>query len=311
MAGGGQPDAVLLIGFGGPEKPDEIMPYLQTVVRGRNIPPERLAEVAGHYEALGGRSPYNELTFEQARALEEALAEAGRPLPVFCGMRNWHPFLKDTLAEMAGKGHRRAIGVILAAHRSPESDERYVGDVDRARAAVGEAAPEVDYLPPWFDNPLFIEANAARLTEALPGRSSPWPTDVPVVFTAHSIPMSAAEGSSYVPDLQATCGAVAELLNLPRWMLAYQSRSGDPRAPWLEPDIRDVLRDLSADAVRKVVVQPIGFLCDHVEVLWDLDVEARKTAEEVGLTYHRAGTVGSHPRFIQMLAELVQERLDA
>jgi len=301
-------DSVLLIGFGGPTRADEIMPFLRNVVRGRNIPNERLAEVAHHYEALGGRSPYNDLAFEQARALEAALAAAGAPLSVCVGMRNWHPFLAETLAEMAARGLRRAVGVILAAHRSPTSDQRYQLDVTRAREEVGDAAPEVEYVRPWFDDPLFVEANAARLREALPGRD-PWPADVPVVFTAHSIPVSMAQGSTYEADLTATCAAVAEALSLPRWELAYQSRSGDPRTPWLAPDIAETLRRLAADGGREVVVQPIGFLSDHAEVLWDLDHEAAQVARDLSMTFHRAGTVNSHPAFIRLLAERVREHL--
>ena len=305
-----RPDSVLLIGFGGPEQPEDVLPFLRNVVRGREVSEARLAEVAHHYEALGGRSPYNELTREQARALEAELARAGRPLPVFCGMRNWRPFLKETLAEMAVGGHRRAVGVILAAHRSPTSDQRYVLDVNRAREAVGVDAPEVKYLPPWFRQPLFIEANAARLAEAVPGGGRPWPARVAVVFTAHSIPTAMAKASHYEADLRETCKAVAARLEIADWRLAYQSRSGNPSTPWLGPDIRELLPEMAAAGVREVVAQPIGFLCDHVEVLWDLDIEARAVAEGVGLVFHRAGTVGSHPKFIHMLAELVRERLD-
>jgi len=295
-------DSVLFVGFGGPTKPEHIMPFLETVVRGRNVPRERLEEVAHHYEEIGGRSPYNELTFRQAVALKRRLAQAGLPLPVYAGMRNWHPFMKQVIGCMNTAGRKRAVGIILAAHRTSTSLERYQLDVSRAIEANG-GGPEVRYLGPWFDHPLFLEANAQRIEEASGFRRAEWPAEVPVVFTAHSIPCSMADGSPYVEDLLASCRGVAQILGVAEWTLAYQSRSGDGRVRWLEPDVSDVLRELSARGVREVVVQPIGFLHDHVEVLFDLDVEARETADEIGLKMHRAATVGDHPAFIELLAQ--------
>ena len=299
-------DAVLLIAFGGPRAPAEIRPFLELVARGRSIPPERLAEVARHYEAMpGGRSPLSELTFAQARGLEAALAAGGPALPVFVGMRNWHPFLHETLAEMAAKGARRALGIILSPLRTEASWDRYQQDVDGARARMADAL-EVAFAPAWSAHPRFLDAVADRARAALaevPAGERAW---TPLVFTAHSVPVAMAEASPYVADLTAATRAVAQRLHHTRWSIAYQSRSGAPREAWLEPDIGDALRRLAADGERHAVVVPIGFVCDHVELLYDLDVEARARARERGLTLHRAAAVNDHPEFIAMLADLVR-----
>lgn len=298
-------DSVLFIGFGAPKDTRNIMAFLRLVVRGRNVPRERLEDVAHHYELIGG-SPYNELTFKQVVALKRKLRdEYGVRLPVYAGMRNWHPFMPRIIRCMNKAGRHRAVGIILAAHRTSTSLERYRLDVSRAIAQNRGVGPEVVYLRPWFDDPLFLEANASRIEEATGYRRGSWPRHVPIVFTAHSIPLRMAEGSPYLEDLHASCQGVAGILGVEQWSLAFQSRSGDGRVPWLEPDISDVLRDLHAQGVTEVAVQPIGFLHDHVEVLFDLDVEARETAEELGLKFHRAGTVGDHPAFIEMLARRV------
>ncbi|MBI2491152.1 MAG: ferrochelatase [Candidatus Rokubacteria bacterium] len=299
-------DAVLLVAFGGPTAPNEIRPFLEIVARGRRIPPERLAEIARHYEAMpGGRSPLNELTFAQARGLESALARGGPALPVFVGMRNWHPFLHETLAEMAAKGARRALGIILSPLRTEASWDRYQRDVAESRARV-PGAPEVVFAPAWSAHPRFLDAVAARARAALeevPAGERAW---TPLVFTAHSVPVAMADASPYVADLTAATRAVAQRLHHPRWSIAYQSRSGPPPDAWLEPDVGDVLGRLAADGERHVVVVPIGFVCDHVELLYDLDVEARALARERGLALHRAASVNDHPEFIAMLADLVR-----
>jgi protoporphyrin/coproporphyrin ferrochelatase len=297
-------DSVLMIGFGGPTHAGEIRPFLQNVVRGRNTPPERLEEVAHHYEAIGGGSPYHEWTMRQAQALQARLAMLHNPLPVYVGMRNWHPFLKDTLRRMNEEGSRDAVGIILAPHRSPTSWERYQLDVQRAREE-NDGGPELTYLEPWHRHPLFLEASVQRIEEATGHRRGAWPAGVPVLFTAHSIPISMAQSSRYAEEITESSAGIAALLGTRGWLVAYQSRSGDGRTPWLEPDVNAVIREQAAWGVRKLVLAPVGFLCDHVEVLYDLDVEARQTAADVGLTLHRAGTVGDHPCFIEMLAELV------
>jgi len=299
-------DSVLLVAFGGPTARREIRPFLEIVARGRSISAERLEEVAHHYEQMpGGRSPLAELTFAQARGLEQALAQAGPALPVFVGMRNWHPFLHETLTEMAGKGARRALGIILSPLRTEASWERYMQDVAEARARVA-SAPEVGFAPAWFEYPRFVAAVADRARAALAEIPQDARASTPLVFTAHSVPVAMAEASPYVSDLTAAARAVARRLGHARWSVAYQSRSGSPREPWLEPDVTVVLRRLAADGGRHAVVVPIGFVCDHVEVLYDLDVEARRVAAAAGLSLHRAAAVNDHPEFIAMLAELVR-----
>jgi len=297
--------AVLLIAFGGPTKPDEIRPFLQNVARGRRIPPERLEDVAHHYEQMpGGRSPLNDLTFMQARSLAAMLAGVNVKLPVFVGMRNWAPYLHETLGTMAERDIHSVLGIILSALRTEASWERYVNDVAAVRARTPDA-PEVAFAPSWSTHPRFLEAVTDRARGALAGVPETAGAGVPLIFTAHSIPVPMAEASPYVADLTAAAGAVAERLERSRWSIAYQSRSGDPRDRWLEPDISDVLKSLAAEGERHAVVVPIGFVCDHVEVLYDLDVEAVNTGRAHGVTVHRVPAVNDHPAFIAMLADLV------
>jgi ferrochelatase len=299
-------DAVLLVAFGGPTAPSEIRPFLELVTRGRRVPAERLDEVAHHYEQMpGGRSPLRELTEAQAAGLRAALA-AGPALPVFVGMRNWHPFLHETLADMTARGHRRALGIILSAFRTEASWERYAADVATARERT-PGAPEIVLAPPWFEHPRFVAAVADSAARALGGVPAGERAGTPLVFTAHSVPVAMADASPYVADFTATARAVAARLGHARWSLAYQSRSGSPRDSWLEPDIGDVIKTLAKEGARHVVVSPAGFVCDHVEVLYDLDVEARAIAAEHGVTLHRAPAVNAHPEFIALLAEIVRQ----
>jgi ferrochelatase len=302
-------DAVLLIAFGGPGKPDDIRPFLANVTRGRPIPAARLEEVARHYEQIGGRSPLTELTFRQADALHARLTARGAALPVYVGMRNWTPYLDQTLAAMAAAGVRTALGLILSAHRTEASWERYQANVDEARARVGQVAPAVRYAPVWFDRPGFVEAVADRAREAFRAVPAAERPATPLVFTAHSVPVPMAEASAYVAQIRESSRLVAARLGHGPWSVAYQSRSGRPQDPWLEPDVREEIRRLRAGGARHVVVAPIGFVCDHVEVLYDLDVEARGIAEAWGIGFHRAVTVTDHPAFIAMLAELVCDSL--
>ncbi|HLE24665.1 MAG TPA: ferrochelatase [Thermodesulfobacteriota bacterium] len=309
-------DAILMIAFGGPEKPEDIRPFLDKVTLGRPIPKERIVEVAHHYELIGGRSPLNELTFRQAHGLEADLKERGYELSVYVGMRNWHPLLTETVGEMADRGVKRALGLIMAAHQCDASWQRYQRDVEEAISKTGVQL-SVDYTAPLFDHPLFIEASADRIYECL--MQIP-PTDresAVLVFTAHSIPTPMAAESPYVKQLTTSSRLIAERLRFDlahhgrhdRWMLAYQSRSGRPTDPWLEPDICDVLRDLAKQGVRQVVVQPIGFLCEHVEVLYDIGIEAVEVAKEVGITLLRAKTVNDDPKFIAALADVVERHI--
>jgi len=300
-----QVDAVLLLAFGGPERPEDVRPFLDAVLRGRPVPPERYEEVVRHYDAIGGRSPLNMWTFRQAQALRALLEGDGSRLPVYVGMRTWKPTIAQTLATMARDGVRRARAVILAAHRTEASWERYHRAVAAARAALGASAPAVAYGGRWFDHPDFVAAVTARARDALAAA----PAAAELVFTAHSIPCAMAETSPYVQELETSCRLVATALGRP-FTLAYQSRSGGPREPWLGPDVNEHLRARAAAGVRHLVVVPIGFVCDHVEVLYDLDVEARATAAAVGLGFSRAATVNDHPAFIRMLADVVRAEVE-
>ena len=299
-------DSVLLVAFGGPERPEDIRPFLQFVTAGRPIPPARLEDVAHHYEVIGGRSPLNALTRRQAAALADALAARGRALPVWVGMRNWHPFLHETLAEMKDRGRRRAVAVILSSLQTEASWARYVDDVAAARDKVGADAPEIVFALAWADHPRFVDAMADRTRAALAQVEPARRAAARLVFTAHSVPVAMAAGSPYTAQLEATARLVAERLGRGGWSVAYQSRSGSPRDPWLEPDISDVIRALAREGARDLVVVPVGFVCDHVEVLYDLDVEARQVAEAAGVGFHRAPAANDHPDFIAMLADLVE-----
>lgn len=304
--GMGSYDALLVVSFGGPEGPDDVMPFLENVVRGRGVPRERLLEVEAHYQRFGGVSPIN----RQCRELIEAI----RPhvdLPIYWGNRNWHPFLADTLRRMADDGVRRAAAFITSAYSSYSSCRQYLDDIARARAEV-PGAPEVVRLRHYFDHPAFIAAFADHTAEAI-GRLPEGLRDrARLVFTAHSIPLAMQEGSSpwrngYVVQLRRVAGLVADRVGRAEWDLVWQSRSGPPHVPWLEPDVCDHLRELAKEGVPAVVLVPIGFVTDHMEVIYDLDVEAADVARELGIALTRAATAGTHPRFAGMVAELLAE----
>ena len=297
-------DAVLMIAFGGPQAQPDVRPFLANVLRGRRVAEGRLEEVAHHYEAVGGRSPITELTLAQADGLRERLAAAGTPLPVFVGMRNWHPYLGDTLEAMARAGIRRAVGFIAAAHRSYSSCTQYRENVRDARVELARAGlpdVEVTYVPDWYHHPLFIEANADRVAAVL-GPSDP---RAQLVFTAHSIPESMSARYPYRAQFEETARLVAERLGRSEYRTAYQSRSGRPEDPWLGPDICDYLREARTQGLEAAVLSPIGFLCDHVEVLYDLDIEAAGVCQSIGLPMARAQAVNAHPRFLDMMADVV------
>jgi ferrochelatase len=280
------------------------------VLQGVPVPPGRLEEVAHHYEALGGRSPINELTFRQAKGLRELLDREGPRLPVYAGMRYWHPLVGEAVQQMMRDGVRRAIGIIMAAHDSGAASwGKYVKAVTDALQAAGPGAPRVEYAQPCYNHPDFIAAMVDQIRQRLQEVPPERRRNTPLVFTAHSIPSSMAAASPYVEQLLESCRLVAEALGHPRWSLAYQSRSGDPRQPWLEPDVSDVMRELSAEGIRSVVLAPIGFVCDHVEVLFDLDVGAKAVADELGIDLRRASTVNDHPLYIRALADLVRQRV--
>jgi ferrochelatase len=301
-------DAVLIVSFGGPEKPEDVMPFLENVTRGRNIPYERLHEVAQHYLHFGGKSPINDQNRALIASLARELDEHGSKLPIYWGNRNWHPFLPDTLRQMRSDGIKRAIAFMTSAYSSYSGCRQYRENVQSAQNAIGEGAPQVEKLRVFYNHPHFIEPSADRLREALERFSSG--QKVYVIFTAHSIPVSMAQASDYSKQLQETARLVAETSGVQHWKLVYQSRSGPPGQPWLEPDVLDYVRKISDLGVRNVVVAPIGFISDHMEVLYDLDIEAKDLAIELGTTLVRARTVGTHPMFVQMIRELIEERLD-
>lgn len=302
-------DHVLMIGFGGPTKPEEIQPFLEEVTRGLPIPPARVQEVARHYEAVGGRSPYQEYTLRLFTKLRERLQAREVPLPVFLGMRNWHPFLRETMGEIKRAGLTHGLGVILAPHRSQSSFEKYVQNVEDAKTHASAAQIRYDYLRPWHQHPLFIEAQADQVRTVLSRRPAEAQERAHLLFSAHSIPVDMAQRCAYVEEIRASSAAVAKALGRAHWSLGYQSRSGSPKQPWLEPDVESVLRRLQEEGVRDVVVVPIGFLCDNVEVLFDLDIEAKAEADRLGVRYARASTVMDHPAFVEMLAALIDESL--
>src|SRR5579863_9293803 len=296
-------DSVLMVGFGGPTRAEEVRPFLDNVLRGRPVPRERYEAVVHHYELLGGKSPYNELTMRQADALRVELGRKNIDAPVAVGMRNWNPYVADSMRSLAQNGARRVLAFILAAHRCEASWERYQQTVHDAQAALGESAPQVVYPEPWHDHPLFIKAVASRTREALNRLDATARRDARLIFTAHSIPVAMAEAGRYVEQLTESARMVAADLGIDAWQFAYQSRSGSPRERWLEPDINETLRNLGGDVA---VIVPIGFLCDHVEVLYDLDIEAAQIAREMKIRIERAPTVGDHPLFIEMMASIIR-----
>ena len=299
-------DAVLLIAFGGPTCRDEIRPFLARVTQGLPIPPQRIEEVAHHYEAVGGKSPLNEITFRQANALKDVLHNE---LPVYVGMRNAAPYFVETLRQMKTDGVTRALGFILSSHRTEASWERYQKNIADARAELGDNAPEVDFCDGWHDHPLFIQSWAELIQAAANGLQADQRPRIPLIFSAHSLPTAMAGRSPYVEQLTTTAQLIATMLNHQRWSLAYQSRSGRPSDPWLEPDIGQAIRDLAALGEKHVIIAPIGFVCDHVEVLYDLDIEAKKLADGLGVQLVRAGCPNDHPTFIRMIADVVSRTL--
>ena len=305
-------DSVLLVSFGGPEGPADVEPFLANVTAGREIPAERLAAVARQYHHFDGISPLNEQCRRLRAALAGRLAAAGRDLPVYWGNRNWIPYLADTVAEMAEAGHRRALAVVTSAYSSYSGCRQYLEDIAAARAAAGEAAPAIDKVRAYYDHPGFIAPLVDGVVEARMNLPAGLESQARLVFTAHSIPESMAAGCDYERQLGETARLVAAGASFDSWTMAWQSRSGPPSVPWLEPDVNDCLRQLSSRGAAAVVLAPIGFVTDHMEVMWDLDVVAAGTAKDLGLQLARATTPGTRPddRFVAMWQELVEERLD-
>ena len=309
-------DAFLLVSFGGPEGPADVMPFLENVTRGRGVPPERLAGVAEHYYAFGGVSPINQQCRDLLAAVRADMTASGLSLPVYWGNRNWTPYLADTVRAMAADGVRRAVAFVTSAYSSYSGCRQYLDDIERARAEVGPGAPGIDKIRRYFNHPGFIEPFAGSAADALATLPADLRDDAHLVFTAHSVPVAMAEasgpgGGRYVAELTEAAHLIAERTRGGRhpWTLAYQSRSGPPSQPWLEPDICDHIGDLAASGARAVVVIPVGFVSDHMEVRHDLDIEAAQAAESLGVAFARAATPGAHPRFASMVTELVRERM--
>ena len=301
-------DAVLIVSFGGPQGPADIRPFLANVLRGRRVTPERVEEVAHHYELFGGISPLPEITRRQAEGLRTRLIEAGHPMPVYIGMRNWHPFLVDTLREMSSTGVRRAVGFIAAAQHSYSSCQQYRENVNDARAQLRrDGTPDVGvtYVPSWFDHPLFIAANAAHVRTARERLPEGVRSSARLVCTAHSIPLPMAERSKYREQLLSAAQLVAQQAGMADWVVVYQSRSGRPSDPWLEPDVCEYLRGERQAGLSAAVLCPLGFICDHIEVLYDLDREAADVCRDIGLPMARAESVNDDPLFLDMMADVV------
>jgi ferrochelatase len=304
-------DAILVTSFGGPEGPDDVMPFLENVLRGKNVPRERMLEVAEHYYHFGGKSPINDQNRQLIAALEAELLKHGPQLPLYWGNRNWHPMLVATLKRMKADGVQRALAFVTSAYSSYSSCRQYREDIARAQSEAGDGAPVVDKIRAFHNHPGFVEALVDRVQNALAKFPSQRREAVHLVYTAHSIPMAMAQGCDYEKQLKETGRLVAERLGRKDWELVYQSRSGPASQSWLEPDILDCLRGIKTRGDGSdVVIAPIGFVSDHMEILFDLDTQARELCEELGLKMARAETVGTHPRFIRMVRELICERLD-
>lgn len=299
-------DALLVVSFGGPEGMDDVMPFLENVLRGRNVPRERMLSVAHHYEMFGGVSPINQQNRDLIEALKEELETHGPQLPIYWGNRNWHPLLPDTLRQMAAEGVQNALAFVTSAYSSYSSCRQYRENIASAQEKVGAGAPRVDKLRAFYNHPLFIEANVDHVRDAWSQIEQP----AELVFTAHSIPETMAAHCDYAAQLQEAGGLIAAALGIESWRLVYQSRSGSPSQPWLGPDIGDCLRELNARGVKNVVVAPIGFVSDHMEIVYDLDFEAQNLAQELGMKMVRAATAGTHPSFVKMIRELVLERVN-
>ena len=308
-------DSVLLVAFGGPTPgccqkyngdacPGEAYCFVEGIAGTAESQKERVKDIAAHYIKLGGFSPFNELTFKQADALEKALQARNLPLPVYAGFRHWTPYLDEVIPEIAQNGHRKILGIIMAPHQSQFSWEWYQQTVKKGIDAVDTEKPTIDYLDPWYTRKGYIGA----IAEIIKTTSGEKLESAELVFTAHAIPQAAANNSPYTQQLEKTGEAVAQELGKTQFGLAYQSEVENSPIPWTQPDINDWLKTQKEEGVDTVVASPIGFLCDHVEVLYDLDIEAAETAEACGIDFIRAGTVGAHPKFINMLADFVREK---
>ena len=304
-------DAILWVSFGGPEKPDDIIPFLENVLRGRNVPRERMMIVAEHYHHFGGKSPINQQNRQLIQVLEAELAANGPRLPIYWGNRNWHPLLADAVAKMKADGVQRALAFVTSAYSSYSGCRQYLENIARAQAAAGDGAPVIDKIRPYYNHPGYIAAMTEQAQKALEAIPAERRSAARVVYTAHSIPLAMAKNCQYSEQLLEACGLVSAAMGRSDDPLVYQSRSGPPSQPWLGPDILDHLREVGrAGQAKDVVIVPIGFVSDHMEVLYDLDTEARQLCAELGLNMVRAAAVGANPRFARMVRELILERVN-
>ncbi len=303
-------DALLLVSFGGPESREEVIPFLENVLRGKNVPRERMLAVAEHYYHFDGKSPINQQNRNLIDALQTDFSANGVKLPIYWGNRNWNPLLADTLRQMKQDGIRNALAFFTSAFSSYSGCRQYRENIADAQMEVGAGAPEVSRLRVFYNHPGFIEAMADRVRNVLDQLPPELRHQAQVVYTAHSIPLSMAQGCDYVRQLEESCALVSQELNRIDDRLVYQSRSGPPSQPWLEPDVLGYLRDARRNGVSAAVLAPIGFISDHMEVLYDLDTEAKSLCAEISLPMVRASTVGTHPKFVTMVRQLVLERID-
>jgi protoporphyrin/coproporphyrin ferrochelatase len=301
-------DAILVVSFGGPEGIEDVMPFLENVLRGRNVPAERLREVAQHYELFDGVSPINEQNRELIAELKAELTINGPNLPIYWGNRNWHPMLADTFRQMKDDGVQNALAFFTSAYSSYSGCRQYLENIERAREEVGPGAPVIEKLRAYYNHPGFIEPNIENLSIALGQLPAESRSKAQIAFTAHSIPVSMSVNCDYHDQLLEACRLVADGAGHSNWRLVFQSRSGSPAQPWLEPDICDHLSELSESGVTDVVVAPIGFVSDHMEVIYDLDTEAWQHSKLIGINMIRAATVGTHPKFVSMIRELIVEK---
>lgn len=304
-------DSFLLVSFGGPEGPEDVTPFLENVLRGKNVPRERMLQVVEHYQQFGGVSPINEQNRQLIAAVREEFRRTGIELPIYWGNRNWHPLLPDALRQMRDDGRRRALAFFTSMFSSYSGCRQYRENIAGAQEQVGEGTPAVEKIRFGFNHPGFIEAVTERTAAAIEQLAAIDANDVTILFTAHSVPQSMADHCDYEKQLRESCRLVGDGITCRDWRLVFQSRSGPPQQAWLEPDICDAISAGQATgAFRAVVIVPLGFISDHIEVLFDLDSEALQLCERLGLPARRAATVGTHPAFVRMIAQLVLERLE-
>ena len=300
--------ALLVLSFGGPEGPDDVMPFLRNVLRGRNVPESRMLEVAEHYNEFGGVSPINQQNRDLIAALEKDFQANDIDLPIYFGNRNWHPMLDDTMRQMKEDGVENAIAFFTSTYSCYSGCRQYRENIYSAQQVVGDGATQIDKIRMCYNHPLFVEAVSDRVNEALAEIPEERRSATKLLFTAHSIPNAMANSCQYESQLTETSRLVAEQIGLEDWKLVYQSRSGPPTQPWLEPDVCDYMEVVKSEGVQDVVIIPVGFVSDHMEVLFDLDVEAKEECEKLGINMVRAKTVGTHPKFVTMIRELILER---